>query len=267
MKHILLSNGARIAYRSDGTTGGLPLVLLHGFCEDAAVWDDCIGLLKEPWIVRVDLPGFGGSDLPLTPGMDVYADAVCAVLNELSIEKCVLVGHSMGGYAALEFAEKYPERLAGLGLFHSHPFEDTPARKEARRRGIEMLQAGKRDLYVAQLFPGLFAEAFTKANPELIDALIDKGKRQSAKGIAAALEGMIARKNHEQTLRSAPCPVLFLLGTEDTIIPLEQGMQAAVLPDIADVHVLSGVGHMGMLESTEKSAEIVRRFWEFCAAR
>ncbi|HRI60038.1 MAG TPA: alpha/beta fold hydrolase, partial [Saprospiraceae bacterium] len=183
MKHTLLSNGRRIAYRSDGVAGALPLVLLHGFCEDATVWDGFIAPLNNLRIIRIDLPGFGGSDLPVTSGMDVYADAVCAVLNDLSIETCVLVGHSMGGYAALEFAEKYPERLAGLSLFHSHPFEDTPERKEARRRGVEMLQSGKLDLYVAQLFPGLFAEAFAKANPQIIDALIGQGKRHSAEGI------------------------------------------------------------------------------------
>lgn len=267
MKHTLLSNGRRIAYRSDGTTDGLPLVLLHGFCEDATVWDGFIASLKNLRIIRMDLPGFGGSDLDLATGMDVYADAICAVLNDLSIEKCVLTGHSMGGYAGLAFAEKYPERLAGLGLFHSHPFEDSAERKAARRRGIEMLQSGKRDLYVAQLFPGLFAEAFAKTNPEIINAQIDRGKRQSTAGIIAALEAMLERKDHTETLCAIACPVLFLFGSEDAIVPPEQGLQAAVLPNIADVHVLPGVAHMGMFEATKKCVEIVRRFWEFCAAR
>jgi pimeloyl-ACP methyl ester carboxylesterase len=267
MKHILLTNGRRIAYRSDGAAVGLPLVLLHGFCEDATVWDGFIASLKSLRIIRVDFPGSGESDLDIATGMDVYADAVCAVLNDLSIEKCVLTGHSMGGYAGLAFAEKYPERLAGLGLFHSQPFEDSAERKAARRRGIEMVQSGKRDLYVAQLFPGLFAEAFAKANPKIINTLIDRGKRSPVAGIIAALEGMIARKDHSDTLRAIACPVLFLLGAEDAVVPPEQGLQAAVLPNIADVHVLPGVAHMGMFEAKEKCVEIVRRFWEFCAAR
>ncbi|HRI61537.1 MAG TPA: alpha/beta hydrolase, partial [Saprospiraceae bacterium] len=160
-----------------------------------------------------------------------------------------------------------PERLAGLGLFHSHPFEDTPERKEARRRGIEMLQSGKRDLYVAQLFPGLFTEAFAKANPQMIAALIGQGKRHSAEGIAAALESMITRKNHTETLRRIACPVLFLLGALDAVVPPEQGLQAAVLPDIAEVHILQGIAHMGMFEAPENCVEIVRGFWQFCANR
>lgn len=265
MNHVLLANGRRIACRVQGPAEGLPLVLLHGFCEDGSVWDNLMPALHNIRIIRVDLPGFGGSDLPVAPGMDVYADAVCAALNDLSVDKCVLTGHSMGGYTALEFAEKHPERLAGLGLFHSHPYEDTPERKENRRRGLEMLQSDKRDLYVAQLFPGLFAEAFAKAHPEVINALIKKGKQQSSEGIAAALQGMIERKNHLETLRAAACPVLFVFGSEDTIIPVEEGLKAAVLPSTADLHVLEGVGHMGMFEAPEKSVAIVREFWDFCA--
>lgn len=267
MNHALLSNNRRIAFFENEIAEGLPLVLLHGFCEDSSVWDDFVPRLNGLRVVRVDLPGFGGSDLPASPSMNIYADAVLAVLDKISIEKCVLVGHSMGGYAALEFAEKHPERLAGLGLFHSHPFEDSAERKEARQRGIEMLQSGKRDLYVAQLFPGLFAESFAKANPNLINALIDNGKRQSSEGIIAALESMIARKNHEETLRSLACPALFLLGEKDTIILPEQAMKATILPNIADAQVLEDVGHMGMFEAKEKSAEIVRSFWEFCARK
>lgn len=267
MKHTLLANGRRIACRLDGPENGLPLVLLHGFCEDSSLWDSLLPRLGDLRILRVDLPGFGASVLPVTAGMDVYADAVCAVLNDLSVEKCVLTGHSMGGYTALEFAAKYPERLAGLGLFHSHPFEDSAERREARRRSIELIQSGKRDLYLAQFFPGLFAETFAQNNPHVIRALTENAKQAPAEGIVYGLEGMMERKNHEQTLREAAFPVLFLLGELDALVPPEQGLKAAVLPAVADVHLLPGVGHMAMFESIEKSGEIVRRFWEFCAAQ
>lgn len=259
----MFSNGRRIAGRFDG----FPLVLLHGFCEDASVWEGLIPQMRNLPVICPDLPGFGGSDVPLAADMGAYAEALLAVLNEFSVEKCVLVGHSMGGYAALEFAEKHPERLAGLGLFHSHPFEDSPERKEVRRRGVEMVESGKRDLYVSQLFPGLFAEAFLKTSPQVVEALISNGKKQSPEGIAAALKSMMARKNHVATLRSIACPMLFLLGSEDAIVSPEQGLQAAVLPSVADVQILEGAGHMGMFEATEKTAQILRGFWEFCAKR
>lgn len=261
MKNTLVANGRRIAwYHSGPSEDALPLVLLHGFCEDASVWAPVIPQLKGMRVARIDLPGFGGSDAPLVPGMDTYADAVCAVLNELNVGRCVLAGHSMGGYAALAFARDHPERLAGLGLVHAHPYEDSPERIENRRRGIGMLQSGKKDLYVAQLFPGLFAPAFAQANPGVVDALVEQGRRNPDAGIIAALEGMILRDNHLDTLRTCPCPVLFMLGDQDTIAPLDLVLSAAILPRIADIQVLRGVGHMGMFEAPDETAEGLMKF-------
>lgn len=268
MKYTLLANGRRIAYfTSVGGPKTIPMILLHGFCEDSKVWAPVLPGLGKINVVRIDLPGFGGSSRPLTPGMETYSEAVCAVLNELGIEHCVLAGHSMGGYAALAFAQNHPERLAGLAVVHSHPFEDSPERKENRRRGIEMLRAGKKDLYVAQLFPGLFAPEFARTNPAVVDVLIRQGRRQTKAGIIGGLEGMITRNDHQDTLRKSPCPVLFLGGALDSIIPPEWIFRVAHLPGLAEVHLLPGIGHMAMFEAPAQTAEILLRFWQFCKNR
>jgi len=239
----------------------MTLILLHGFCEDSSVWSELLPHLSEVPTLCLDLPGFGVAPLPAEPGMEAYALAVRDALDAAGLEKCVLVGHSMGGYAALEFAARWPERLAGLGLFHSHPYPDPPERREVRLCGLEMLRGGKKDLYVAQLFPGLFAPAFAEARPDVVNALIFNGKKQSAEGIAAALEGMMLRRDHQDTLRRVPCPVLFLLGAEDALVPLDAALHAATLPDQTDVQLLPGVGHMAMFEATEAAARAVRAFW------
>lgn len=268
MHASLLANGRSIAYHSSGPdSSDLPLVLLHGFCEDASIWEPVLLSLNIPRVVRIDLPGFGDSDLPLIAGMEVYADAVCAVLNELGIGRCVLAGHSMGGYTALEFARHYPERLAGFSLIHSHPYEDSPERIESRRRGIEMLQGGKKDLYVAQLFPGLFAPAFAAAHPDVVAQVIKNGRRQATEGIIAALQGMIDRANHLETLRNSACPVQFILGEQDAIIPPGQALAAAALPELADIRLLPEVGHMGMFEASAETAQAIREFWMLCTLR
>ena len=267
MKQILLDKGQRVAAHLgafSGKKGAVPLVLLHGFCEDSSLWNGMTVALGDIPVLAIDLPGFGQSDLPEHPDMPTYAAAVCAVLDALEIEKCVLVGHSLGGYVALEFAAQAGERLAGLGLFHSHPFPDNEERKLARLRGIEMLQSGKRDLYVAQLFPNLFSPAFAAARPEVVSALIATGKTQSAAGIAAALTAMMNRADQQSTLAEASCPVLFLLGEEDNLVPVAQAWQMAVLPASASVEIMPGVAHMGMFEAPEKSAEALRLFWRWC---
>jgi pimeloyl-ACP methyl ester carboxylesterase len=238
------------------------LVLLHGFCEDSSVWSELLPHLSGVPTFCLDLPGFGTAPQPASAGMEGYAQAVRDALDAAGIGKCVLVGHSMGGYAALEFAARWPERLAGLGLFHSHPYADPPERLAARLRGIEMLRSGKKDLYVTQLFPGLFAPAFAEAHPEVVNALIFNGKKQSADAIIAALEGMMHRRDHQDTLRNLSCPVQFLLGAEDALVPLDMGLQSATLPSQADVRVLPGVGHMAMFEATEVVVQALREFWQ-----
>jgi 3-oxoadipate enol-lactonase len=231
MKYTLLTNGRRLAYQTAGRSRhAIPLMLLHGFCEDQQLWAPLLPHLKSARLLSIDLPGFGGSDLPLASGMDVYAEAVCAVLNERGIERCVLAGHSMGGYTALAFARHFPERLSGLGLIHSHPFADDPVRKENRRRGIELLQAGKKDAYVAQLFPGLFAPAFAQQHPKIVEAVIARGRRQPAAGIIAALEGMMDRPDSLEILHSLRCPALMVLGEEDSIIPPNEALRTALRP-------------------------------------
>ncbi len=264
MKHLVLDKGRLVVVHFQGkmlVPASVPLVLLHGFCEDASLWEGLCSLLPDIPMLAIDLPGFGGSDLPQSPNMAAYAAAVLAVLDSLEIERCVLVGHSLGGYVALEFASCYGHRIAGLGLFHSHPFPDDDARKDARLRGIETLRSGKRDLYVAQLFPNLFAPAFAQAHPETVQAMVEKGKKQPAEGIMAALQAMMAREDRQETLKNMPCPVLFILGTEDGLVPVEQAMKAALLTDMAQVELLEQVGHMGMFEATEKSAGALRVFW------
>lgn len=264
MKHVLMANGRQIVTQINGRAGKLPLVLLHGFCEDHSVWDSFLSLLKGLRVIRVNLPGFGGSELPASTGMDSYADAVCAVLNDLGISRCVMVGHSMGGYTTLAFAEKYPERLAGFGLFHSHSLPDGPVQIENRLRGIALLEEGKKAAYVAQLFPTLFAPEFARLHPELVAQLVARGRRQSTEGIIAALQGMMERPDRTAVLAAAKVPVLFLLGELDHFVPAAHREIMLPLPSLAHIHLLPGVAHMAMFEAPEQAAAIVKEFYLAC---
>jgi pimeloyl-ACP methyl ester carboxylesterase len=263
MKLVYDANGAAIAYTQHGY-GDCPMVLLHGFCEDSNIWQPILPVLADIPLLCIDLPGFGRSGQPNPPSMEAYSAAVLTVLDQTATERCILVGHSMGGYVALEFASRWPERLAGLGLFHSHPFTDNAERKTARKRGIETVMAGKRDLYVSQLFPNLFTQVFQAQRPDIIQKLIQAGKQQPAEGIINALQAMLERRDHQQTLTEMACPALFILGREDSLIPVEQGILAALLPNICQIQIFSEVGHMGMWEATVNCAETLNYFWHFC---
>ena len=100
---------------------GLPIIFLHGFCSDSSVWNDLLASFSNEYIVCIDLPGFGKSDFQENCFIPEMAGIVNAVLKELKIEKCILVGHSMGGYVALEFAKQFPTVISGLCLFSFSP--------------------------------------------------------------------------------------------------------------------------------------------------
>lgn len=263
MKRVQTSSCSTLAlhfYGIQPEAGTTPLVLIHGFCEDSSVWKGILPGLKDIPVIAADLPGFGASDLPSESSVKYYAAAVVQALDSLGISRFYLMGHSLGGYVALEILAGHGGRLAGAGLIHSHPLADGADRLAARRRGIALLQSGKKDLYVSQLFPGLFAPAYAQAHPETVQTLIENGQRQSTEGIIAALEAMMGRKDHRETLKSAACPVLFIAGTEDSLIPAEVTWGSALLPDMARVEILSGVGHMGMYEAPEALIATVRAF-------
>jgi len=263
MEQQVIYAGRPVTYKRYGPAEGSAwLVLLHGLCEDSTMWVDVLSEMAEIPAICIDLPGFGGSAPPAAPGMEVYADAVNAVLDAARIPGAVMVGHSMGGYTALAFAERYASKLFGLGLFHAHPFADSPSRMDARKRAIRLLKAGKKTQYVSQFFPGLFAPDFCASNPEIVQgAIVNMGLRQSTEGIILALEGMIQRPDRSSLLNTISQPVLWILGDQDALVPVEATLQVASRCPLSVVHRLRGVGHMGMFESTKSCAILLRDFY------
>jgi pimeloyl-ACP methyl ester carboxylesterase len=255
----------RVAYyRAASSVVTVPLVLLHGFCEDRRIWQAWVPPAQFSDVILIDLPGFGQSDRARQTDLSAYADAVLAVLDTLGVSRCVLVGHSLGGYVGLSFFEKNAHRVAGLGLFHSHPFADTDERRQARQRGIELVQSGRHDLYVAQLFPNLFSETFKKNNPHQVAQLIAWGQQQSPEGIADALAAMRDRPDYRPVMARVACPFLLLLGKEDALIPPTDTLATAMLPRQSEAHLLPDVAHMGMYEAPADTWQVVWHFFKKC---
>ena len=245
MQTIRTRAGQTLAFQLYGTPQNMPLLLLHGFCEDSSVWATLLPLLEEQQVLVVDLPGFGASERTPEASLEAWADAIAELLETLGLPPVVCCGHSLGGYAGLALAERHPQLLAGLSLFHSHPYPDSAERIEGRRRAIELLQQGKKDLYVAQLFPNLFAPAFAAQYPDLVEGLIANGRQQSAEGIIDALKAMMLRPDRHGVL-------------ENLQVPLQ--MNAVRV----DVRVWPEVGHMGMFENTAAGAAALADFVAYC---
>ncbi len=255
MKHLTFRN-KKIFYTDEGH--GKVIVFLHGFMESSRIWKDFSSALKHVnRVICIDLPGHGKSEcLSEVHDMDLLAMVVHKMLVDLKVRKCVMIGHSMGGYVTLAFAERFPDMLKGYGLFHSHIFEDTAEAKITRERTIELVKKDKLKFaaqFIRSLFPEETAERFTRD----IDKLINRAGKMSNEGVIAALEGMKIRPLRDDVLKKSAVPVLFIIGMKDTKIPVERTWEMISLPPRSELCLLQNVGHMGYIEEPVETLKAI----------
>ena len=243
---------------------GLPVVFIHGFCEDSHMWEHWKKRLSGCLVIRIDLPGFGQTPLDKAYSIDAMAELVDRVLDQAGITQCIMIGHSMGGYVSLAFAEKKPEKLFGLGLIHSHPYADTDETKAARLKRKQFVEKNGAEAYVKQLIPSLFAPENINNQQPTIDSLIARASKYSAQGILNALQAMHDRPDRSDILKKSTIPILFLIGKKDQAIPEPFSMNQLGLPEIASIHIHEDVGHMGMFEAPELCLAQVKSFIKLC---
>lgn len=239
----------------------VPLVLLHGFAEDSSLWDRQKEYLKDKHrLITADLPGSGSAPLTGDTSMEGLAAAIKARLDAENIEQCIMVGHSMGGYVTLAFAELYPDRLKAIGLFHSTSYADTEEKKAARRKGIEFIQKNGAAPFIRQSTPNLFSERSRQEHPEWVSGLIQQYSSFNPDALVRYYEAMIHRPDRSHLLKSFKGPVLFIIGGQDSAVPLASSLQQCHMPSIAHIHILKDAGHMGMIEDSDRAARILDSF-------
>jgi len=248
-----------INYTDDGT--GKSIVLIHGFTESLKIWTGFATQLSKKYrVITLDLPGHGKSDcLAKVHSMELMAEVVFALLKRIRAGKCMMAGHSMGGYVTLAFAGKYPGMLRGLTLFHSHCFADTPFEQGNRDRTIAIVNQDKFS-YVAQFIPGLFPVEVHKKFSKLIERLIQRASRMEKEGVVAALEGMKIREDQSELLKNTKLPVLFILGQKDSKAPVSRLWEMIALPAVSETLILRECGHMGYIEAPEETLNAILGF-------
>jgi pimeloyl-ACP methyl ester carboxylesterase len=263
MGNSMMINGRAVSYQIAGK--GTPVVFVHGFGEDSEIWENQIEGLKDKFlIIAPDLPGNGKSDLVEDVSMEAMAGWLKDLLNNLKVNKCILIGHSMGGYVSLAFAEKYPERLIGLGLFHSTAYPDSEEKKAARRRSIEFIQQYGAAKFQEQAIPNLFSSSFKVKNPGKVQEIIVRYTNVQATVLVKYYEAMILRPGRSEILTKIDAPVLYLVGEQDNAVPMRQGLEQCHLPGLSYIHILKEAGHMGMLEEPVKSTAKLEKFFLDC---
>lgn len=251
--------GKKIFYRVTGE--GNPVMLVHGFGEDGTVWKNQFEFLKDKFrIIIPDLPGSGKSELIENSSIEDMAEVLHQIIHEEDIDHCVMIGHSMGGYITLAFAEMYWNHLSAFGLFHSSAYADSKEKITTRQKGIEFINEQGAFAFLKTATPNLFSPLTKAENPGLIDKQINSLDNFSPAALVSYYEAMINRPDRTAILLQTTVPVLFIIGKYDNAVPPEDSLQQCHLPEKSYIHMLNRSGHMGMLEEPQQSNQILEKF-------
>lgn len=254
---------ATITYADAGK--GRAVVLLHGFLGSHKIWEQTIlNLSKQYRVIAIDLLGHGQTDcVGYIHTMELQAKCVKAVLDSLHLKKYVVIGHSMGGYVGLAFADLFPDNLKGLCLYHSTAYADSEDKKRDRSRSIKVVKANHK-IYAIDVIKNLFAIKNFKYLKREIQFANTIAKATSKQSIIASLEGMKDRPNRDLILGMAHYPIMMVIGQHDNVLPYEQLLEQSQLIKNKQVLFLEHDAHMGFLESPIASNLALRKFLRSC---
>lgn len=247
------------------TGKGRAVVLLHGFLGSQQIWEQTISNLSKSYrVIAIDLPGHGGSDcFGYVHSMELLAKSVKAVMDSLRLKKYVIVGHSMGGYAGLAFADLFPDNLKGLCLFHSSAYADSDDKKRDRTRSIRVVKANHH-IYTTEVIKNLFATKNAKYLKSEISFAQKIAAKISKRSIIASLEGMKDRPNRDIILGMVHYPIMMVVGELDNVLPYQQLLEQSDLIKNKHLLYLEHDGHMGFLESPKQTHKALRKFLRAC---
>jgi len=257
---------ATLAYTLTGN--GMPVLFLHGFCETKEIWTRFTQPMGNAFrVLAVDLPGFGeSSGNPNCNSVEEMAGEIKLLMDQLRHSQVVVVAHSLGGYVALALAERSPDKIAGLCLFHSSAFPDSAEKKQSRNKTIEFIDKNGVPPFIENFLPPLF---FKERHGELREEM-ELAKqiclKTSQKTAIAVTKAMRDRPDRTHVLQAAAYPVLFIAGKEDEAVPFQKAQDQFFLPNHALVQVLARTGHMGMLERPAETRQMVEKFVGICTA-
>jgi pimeloyl-ACP methyl ester carboxylesterase len=252
-----------LAYYDQGK-GEQAILLIHGFGEDHAIWKNQIEFLSTHYrVIAPNLPGVHCKPLALhhsqAPNIRMYVEVLHELMHHLHIEQYYIVGHSMGGYIGLSFADYYVNHVQGLLLFHSTTYEDNEAKKTSRMKVAEFIQEWGVTKYLETATPNLFGDAFKKTNPGVIQNVIESGSGISQEAMIQFVFAMRNRKAMTHLLKQHTIPVWMIVGEADLAVPIQDSLEQIKLLPSSNSLVLNNVGHMGMFEATDQVNEFIHQ--------
>ncbi|MBC7555930.1 MAG: alpha/beta fold hydrolase [Chryseobacterium sp.] len=243
-------------YETSGN-GKENLVLLHGFMENLEIWKFLEPHLSDKFkIIKIDLPGHGKSlDYGEINSMEMMAKEVEKVISELNLDKIHLLGHSMGGYVSLAFAELFPDKLKSITLFFSTFLADDEEKKEVRRKSFRIIK----DAFVHYINVGI-PNLFNPNEKNILEGKINFAREialsTNNSSVLAAVKGMIERTDKLQMLENLDAKIVVICGKHDSAVNTEKTLKNLPEKTTVKSYVLD-CGHNGHLEKPEICAAII----------
>ena len=244
-----LSDERKLSYSLSGK--GELMVLLHGYLESSSIFDDLLPELSSKYeILTVDFPGHGDSDLPPEGYSFIdFARELHLLMEDAGLTgKAIWVGHSMGGYNALAFANLFPERVKWLTLLHASADKASESHLNLRRREIGLIEKGRLELIIRNSLHNNFAPYNQERFPEIHQQLREMASRVSADAAIRAIRAIMGRPSYIDFLNSASFPVLMIAGEEDRILSVSKQWSEAHHIRNATYIGLENCGHVGFIE-------------------
>lgn len=254
-------NNFNLAYDDVGE-GRIPVILLHGFPFDKTMWHVQLDYLKSSFrLIACDIRGFGKSvDEESSLSMDLFADDLVKFMDNLSIDKAVICGLSMGGFIALNAMKRFPERFEALILCDTQCIADTAEVKEKRFLAIEEIKANGATGFNEGFIKKVFHKESLKTKKALVSQLKSIVFANSPHIICQGLTALAGRAETCSVLDKVSIPTLIICGREDEVTPLAQSefMQENIKGSI--LKVIDHAGHVSNLEHPETFNKCLRDF-------
>lgn len=240
------------------------ILFVHGYLESSDIWTEFVRELPDTYqVLCPNLPGYGPQ-----PGqvgdysLEAAADFLRQQLLEAGVGRALLVGHSMGGFVALAFAEKYPGLVAGLCLFHSTALPDADEDHERRERNRAFIEQHGVAAFADEFLQPQLAPAHRESMAHHVEKLKHIASAVPLEAALGSLDAIAQRPDRRTVLEKATYPVLFIAGKDDRAVPPEKTHEESLLPDHSMVLWLANVGHLGFLERPDATRRAVEGFAE-----
>lgn len=242
----------KLSYSQTGLETGKRIIFLHGFMENSTTWNEILPAFSEYDCICIDLYGHGKSPIqkkPITESLALHAKELLKLIQTFDLKETFLVGHSLGGYVALELLSLAPDLFEKVILFHSHPWEDSPEKKIDRERVAKFVQT-KKSFFISEAIPMLF-KAENRSNAYVND-YIQMANEMSSIGIAWSAIAMKNRNNYLNLFVHYPSKITVIQGEFDALIPKDKMHECCEKLNIQLIEI-ANVAHMSHVEAPQEA--------------